>query len=134
MSLLESCICVAIILAIGFFGAPSIMKAHDNYQLDLVTRQVAGNTQWTRVKAISRSRDCRIRVISSTTYAMECLDPVWVADETVALPQGFQISANATPQFHRRGNVVPAATLTILYKQSHLKQVVINITGRVRVQ
>ena len=134
MSLLESCISVAIILTIGFFAAPSIMKARDNYQLDLVTRQVAGNTQWTRVKAISRSRDCRIRVVSSTSYAMECLDPVWIADQTVALPQGFQISANATPQFHKRGNVAPAATLTISDKHSHSKQVVINITGRVRVQ
>jgi Tfp pilus assembly protein FimT len=134
MSLLESCISVAIILTIGFFAAPSIMKARDNYQLDLVTRQVAGNTQWTRVKAISRSRDCRVRVVSSTSYAMECLDPVWIADQTVALPQGFQISANATPQFHKRGNVAPAATLTISDKHSHSKQVVINITGRVRVQ
>jgi Tfp pilus assembly protein FimT len=126
MSLLESCISVAIILTIGFFAAPSIMKARDNYQLDLVTRQVAGNTQWTRVKAIS--------VVSSTSYAMECLDPVWIADQMVALPQGFQISANATPQFHKRGNVAPAATLTISDKHSHSKQVVINITGRVRVQ
>jgi Tfp pilus assembly protein FimT len=134
MSLLESCISVAIILTIGFFAAPSIMKARDNYQLDLVTRQVAGNTQWTRVKAISRSRDCRVRVVSSTSYAMECLDPVWIADQTVALPQGFQISASATPQFHKRGNVAPAATLTISDKHSHSKQVVINITGRVRVQ
>jgi len=134
MSLLESCISVAIILTIGFFAAPSIMKARDNYQLDLVTRQVAGNTQWTRVKAISRSRDCRLRIVSSTSYAMECLDPVWIADQTVALPQGFQISANATPQFHKRGNVAPAATLTISDKHSHSKQVVINITGRVRVQ
>src|SRR5215469_4415446 len=108
MSLLESCISVAIIVAIGFFAAPSIMKARDNYQLDQVTR----------VRAISRGRDCRIRVISNTSYAMECLDPVWVADQTVALPQGFQISANATPQFHKRGNVAPAATLTISDKHS----------------
>src|SRR5205823_13090999 len=98
MSLLESCLCVAIIGALTFFAAPSIMKARDNYQLDLVTRQVAGNVQWTRVKAISRSRDCRIRVISSTSYAVECLDPVWRTDETAGLPPGFQIAANATPQ------------------------------------
>ena len=134
MTLFESCICVAIIAGIGFFAAPSIVKARDNYQLDLVTRQVAGNTQWTRMKAISRSRDCRIRVVSTTTYAMECQDPVWAADQTVALPQGFQISTNATPQFYKRGNAAPAATLTISDKHSHTKQVVINITGRVRVQ
>ena len=134
MSLLESCLSVAIIAAITFFAAPSIMKARDNYQLDLVTRQVAGNAQSTRVKAISRSRDCRIRVVSATAYAVECQDPVWLADQTVGLPQGFQIAANATVQFHKRGNAAPAATLTISDKHAHTRQVVINITGRVRVQ
>ena len=134
MSLLESCISVAIIGMMTFFAAPSLMKARDNYQLDLVTRQVAGSAQWTRVKAISRSRDCRIRVISNTAYVMECLDPIWITDETVSLPRGFQITANAAPEFHKRGNTAPAATLTISDTHSHSKQVVINITGRVRVQ
>ncbi|HEY2384545.1 MAG TPA: hypothetical protein VGK48_25495 [Terriglobia bacterium] len=134
MTLLESCLSIGILSAIAFFATPSLLRARDNYQLDQVTRQVAGNTQWTRVKAISRSRDCRIRVISNTSYVMECLDPEWLADETIVLPGGFQISANAAPEFHKRGNVSPAATLTITGSHANSKQVVINITGRVRVQ
>jgi hypothetical protein len=134
MTLFESCLCVAILSIFAFFAAPSLVRARDTYQLDLVTRQVAGNTEWTRVKAINRSRDCRVRVISTTSYVVECLDPVWLPDQTVTMPQGFQISADASPQFHKRGNVAPAATLTIWDVHSHYKQVVVNITGRVRVQ
>jgi Tfp pilus assembly protein FimT len=134
MTLLETCLCVGILLIFAFFAAPSLIRARENYQLDQVTRQVAANTQWTRVKAISRSRDCRVRVISNTSYVMECLDPVWLTDATITLPTGFQISANASPDFHKRGNAAPAATLTITDSRGNYKQVVINITGRVRVQ
>ena len=97
---MESCLCVAILSIFTFFAAPSLIRARDNYQLELVARQVAGNSEWARVKAISRSPDCR--VISTTSYVMECLDPVWLPDQTVTMPQGFQIFANASPQFHKR--------------------------------
>jgi len=111
-----------------------LIRAQDNYKLDLATRQVAGNTQWTRVKAISRSRDCRVRVTSTTTYLVECLDPVWTTDQAYTMPRGFQILSTASPQFHKRGNAAPSATLTIWDVHSHSRQVVVNITGRVRVQ
>ena len=134
MSLMETCASVAIISAVVFFSAPSLIRARDNYQLDQTTRQVAGKMQWTRIKAISRDRDCRVRVTSTVSYAIECKDTIWLADETVTLPNGFQITANATLQFHRRGNAAPAATITITDRRRNSKLVVVNITGRVRVQ
>ena len=134
MSLLETCTGVAIVSAVVFFAAPSLIRARDNYQLDQTTRQVAGQMQWTRIKAISRDRDCRLRVISTTSYVVECKESVWVVDETVTLPVGFQITASATPQFHKRGNASPAATITIWDRRFNSKSVVVNITGRVRVE
>jgi Tfp pilus assembly protein FimT len=134
MSLLESCASVAIVSAVVIFAAPSLIRARENYQLDVVTRQVAGKMQWTRIKAISRNRDCRIRVDSETSYVVECEDPVWRTDEIVALPRGFRISANASPQFHKRGNASPSGTLTISDSRSKSKRVIVNITGRVRVE
>ncbi len=134
MSLLESCASVAIVSAVVIFAAPSLIRARENYQLDVVTRQVAGKMQWTRIKAISRNRDCRIRVDSETSYVVECEDPVWRTDEIVALPRGFRISANASPQFHKRGNASPSGTLTISDSHSKSKRVIVNITGRVRVE
>ena len=134
MSLVETCTGVAIMSGIVFFAAPSLIRARDNYQLDQTTRQVAGQMQWTRIKAISRDRDCRLRVISTTSYVIECKESAWAVDETVTLPAGFQITASATPQFHKRGNASPAATITIWDRRFNSKSVVVNITGRVRVE
>jgi Tfp pilus assembly protein FimT len=134
MSLLEACAGVAIISSIVFLAAPSLIRARESYQLDVVSRQVAAKTQWTRIKAISRNRDCRIRVASDVSYVIECEDSTWRLDETVILPKGFRIAANAAPQFHKRGNASPAGTITI--SDTHLKsrRVIVNITGRVRVE
>jgi type II secretory pathway pseudopilin PulG len=133
MSLLESCVSVAILSIVVFFGAPSLVRARENYQLQQVARQAGSNLQLTRVKAISRSRDCRVRVTSATSYVIECQDPVWITDATISLPEGFQITATASPEFHKRGNAAPAGTLTITDSRSRSKSVTVNITGRVRV-
>jgi Tfp pilus assembly protein FimT len=134
VSLIETCISVAVLSTVVFSAAPSLMRARDNYQLDQTARQVAGKMQLTRVKAISRDTDCRIRVPSLTSYVVECKDPIWQPDEIGILPDGFQITANASPQFHKRGNVSPAATVTISDRHFNSKSVVVNITGRVRVE
>jgi Tfp pilus assembly protein FimT len=133
MSLLETCASIAIVAAVVVFTAPSLIRARENYQLDQVARQVAGRMQLTRIKAISRSRQCRFRVSSATTYVIECEDPTWKADENVALPSGFTISADAAPVFHHRGNAAPAATLIVSDIHSRTRHVVVNISGRVRV-
>jgi hypothetical protein len=89
--------------------------------------------EWTRIKAISRDQDCRFRITSSSSYVVECKGAIWLTDETVALPAGFQISATATPMFHKRGNAAPAATITVWDRHLNSKSVVVNITGRVKV-
>ena len=134
MSLLETCTGVAIISAVVFFAAPSLIRVRENYQLDQTTRQVAGQLEWARVKAITRDQDCRFRVVPPGSYVIECKGSFWLTDETVALPAGFLISATANPVFHKRGNAAPAATITVWDRHSNSKSVVVNITGRVRVQ
>src|SRR5215831_8314453 len=127
MSLLESCVTVAILSIVVFFAAPSLVRARETYQLQQVARQVGSNLQWTRVKAISRSRHCRVRVTAPTSYVIECQDPVWATDATILLPEGFQITATASPEFHKRGNAAPAGTLTITDIRSRSKSVTVNI-------
>ena len=135
MTLVETCTAVVIVSGVLFFAAPSLMRVRDNYQLDQTARQVAGQLQWARIKAISRDEDCRLRLLSTTSYVIECKSStLWAADETVALTSGFQITGNATLVFHKRGNAAPAATFTIWDRHFNSKSVVINITGRVRVQ
>ena len=83
--------------------------------------------------------DCHWRDVLALTWTIQTLggrDVVvsalkqWAAR---ARPKGFRIAANASPQFHKRGNASPAGTITI--SDSHLKsrRVIVNITGRVRV-
>jgi hypothetical protein len=133
MSLLEICLGLAIASLVLFFAAPSLVRARDNYQLDQTTRQVAGQMEWTRLRAITRDQDCRFRLTSTTSYVIECKVFTWLADEKITLPRGFQITATATPQFHKRGNAAPAATITVWDAKFNSKNVVVNITGRVRV-
>lgn len=134
MSITESCLSVAIISAVTMIAVPSLMKSRENYVLNATARQVASHMNSTRIKAISRNRDCRVRVTSPVSYLIECEDPVWKPVEWIVLPRGLLISANAHPEFHRRGNVSPAATITIQNSNGRLKQVIVNITGRVRVR
>jgi hypothetical protein len=133
MSLLESCLTVALISTATMIAVPSLIRARESYELEATARQVAGKMQLTRIKAVSRNRDCRIRVNSEVSYIIECEDPLWRPDETVILPRGFRITANASPQFHRRGNASPAATISVWDSRGRSKRVIVNITGRIRV-
>jgi len=134
MSLLECCTGIAVLSTAVFFAAPSLIRARDNYHLDSIARQIAGKMQWTRIKAISRARDCRIRVSSQTSYVIECQNSAgWQTEENPVLPRGFRITATASPEFHERGNAAPTGTLTVWDSRGQSKRVVVNITGRVRV-
>src|SRR5688572_5297998 len=127
MSLLESCVTVAIISITTVIAVPSLIRARETYELDAVARQVAGKMQQTRVKAVVRNRDCRFRVNSEVSYLLECEDPSWIPEENVVLPRGFRITANAAPRFHRHGNASPTATITVWDGRSRSKRVIVNI-------
>jgi hypothetical protein len=115
-------------------AAPPLIRAREIYELDAAARQVAGRMQSARIKAISRNLDCRLRVTSEVTYAVECRNPMWLIDESVVLARGLRITANAAPQFHQRGNASPTATVTVWDSRMRSKRVIVNITGRVRVE
>jgi type II secretory pathway pseudopilin PulG len=134
MTLLESCITVVLVSVTAVVALPSLVRARENYELDSTARQVAGNLQSARIKALTRNRDCRVRVTSAATYVIECEDPSWKPDEFVVVPRGFRITANASPQFHRRGNASPAGTITVWNKSGRSKRVIVNITGRIRIE
>ena len=134
MTLLESLVTVAILSITTLVAVPSLIRARESYELDSTARQVAGNLQSARVKAVSRNRDYRVRVTSPATYAIEREDPTWKLDEALLIPRGFRITANASPQFHRRGNASPAATIIVTSPSGRSKKVIVNITGRIRIE
>jgi Tfp pilus assembly protein FimT len=134
MSLIETCVTVAIISTMAVVATPSLIRSREIYELDATARQLAGRMQMARTKAITRNMSCRIRLTSPATYVLECAGQAWLIEESAVLPRGFRITANAVPQFHERGNVSPAATLTVWDGRLRSKRVIVNITGRVRVE
>src|SRR5262249_13497796 len=126
MSLIEACISVALISLVTMIAVPALNQTRDDYVLKSVAADVATRLHTARIRATSRNVDCRLRVTSTATYAVECQDPAWVLVESAVLPRDFAISANARPEFHRLGNVAPTATVTVTNKAGRVKKIVVN--------
>ena len=134
MSLTESCLSLAIISTMTMVAVPSLVRVREDYVLNAAARQVAAKMYETRINAVSRNRDCRLRVSSPVDYLIECQQPAWTTVSQQMAPQGIHITANARPEFHKRGNVAPTATITLWDSKGRQKKVIVNNAGRIRVQ
>ena len=134
MTLTESCLAVAIISTVTVIAVPSLIEVRKTYVLNAAARQVAGKMHAARIRAISENRDCRLRPASAVSYLLECEDSGWTVVEDVPMPHGIQITMNAFPEFHRRGNVSPMATITLSNEYGRQREVIVNNAGRIRVQ
>jgi hypothetical protein len=134
MSLTETCLGLAVAASVMVMATPSLLRAREEYVLRSAAHDVATKMYSAKIAAITRNRDCRIRVTSSVSYLVECQSAVWETIDTVMLPRGITIAANARPEFHRRGNVAPAGTITVSDTAGHSVRVIVNINGRVRIQ
>jgi hypothetical protein len=134
MTLIESCLGLVVVSAITMIAVPSLIRGRESYVLNASARQVATSMHSTRIHAVARNRDCRLRVTSDVSYLIECEDPAWIPVAYETTPRGIYISANARPEFHKRGNVSPTATITLSDRHGRQKKVIVNNAGRVRVQ
>jgi Tfp pilus assembly protein FimT len=134
MTLTESCIAAAAVSTLMAIAAPSLVRAKETYMLASAARDVASKMHATRIVAIVRNQDCRLTVTSATSYVMECQAASWEVLERVTLSNDITVTANARPEFHRRGNVSPTATVTLRNPAGRTTRVVVNVNGRVRIQ
>jgi type II secretory pathway pseudopilin PulG len=135
MSLTESCIAAVVVSTVMAVALPSVNRARQTYTLRSAAQDVAARMHFARIAAISRNRDCRLVVTSSVSYVIECDDDgSWRAIEHLATPRGITLSANARPEFHRRGHVSPTATFTLRNTAGAIRRVIVNVNGRVRIQ
>jgi Tfp pilus assembly protein FimT len=134
MSLTETCVGLAIAATAMVIATPSLLRAREEYVLTSAAHDVATKMYSAKVSAITRNRDCRLSVTSATLYIVECHGAVWETIDSVALPSGINISTNAKPTFHRRGTVVPTATVTVSDSAGRSIHVIVNVNGRVRLQ
>jgi len=134
MSLTESCIAAMVAATSLAVALPALTRTMDIYKLQAAASSVAATLHSARITAINRNRDCRVTVTSATTYGIECDEGSWQRVQTVNMPGRITIEANARPEFHRRGNVSPTATLTVRNPSGSLRRVIVNVNGRVRIQ
>ena len=134
MTLSESCLVLAIASTAMAVATPSLLRSRDVYMLNASARDVATRLYAAKIHAITRKQDCRLRVSSPTSYVLECENEGWEEIEYVILTRGITVTANARPEFHRRGNVSPTATISVWDRTGRVKRIVVNVNGRVRIQ
>jgi type II secretory pathway pseudopilin PulG len=134
MSFTEACVAVAIVATTMTIASPSLIRARDTYVLKSAARDVASRMHMARIAAITGNRKCRLRVTSPLSLAVECQDTAWELIEDVMLPRGITVTATTSPEFHRRGYVTPAATISLWDKSARCIRVIVNMNGRVRIQ
>jgi len=134
MSLTETLVAVTILVMSMAFAIPSLLRSRSSYELQSAARMVESRMQSARIHAVTRNRDCRINVTSTTSYAVECQGATWETIETVELPHGLTVTSSARPEFHQRGNVAPTGTITVWNSQGRSLRVIVNVNGRVRIQ
>ena len=134
MSLTETCIAVTILVTTVAIATPSLLRAREIYVLQSTARMVESRMQSARINAVTRNRDCRINVTSSTSYIVECQGTTWDTIESITLPRGITVTASGRQEFHEHGNVAPTATITVADSSGHSLHVIVNVAGRVRIQ
>ena len=134
MSLTQTLVTVFLLLTSMAIAIPSLFRVRESYELQSAARMVESRMQSARIHAVTRNRDCRINVTSTTSYAMECQGSTWETIESVTLPRGLSVTASARPEFHERGTVAPTATITVWNSLGKSLRVIVNINGRVRIQ
>jgi Tfp pilus assembly protein FimT len=134
MTLTESCIAAAVVSTFMAIAAPSLVRAKESYALTAAAHEVAARMHATRIEAIVRNQDCRLTVTSATSYVMECQSATWQVIKRMTVSGNVTMTANARPEFHRRGNVSPTGTFTLSNPSGRTTRVVVNVNGRVRIQ
>ena len=134
MTLSEACVAAAIVVVTVAVATPSFIHAHQIYLLNASARAVAGGMHAARIAAVTRNAACRVAVPSAAMFAIECQQGQWLQIESMFLPYGMTLTANSKPTFHSRGNVSPTGTLKLCNRFKRCLQVIVNVSGRVRIQ
>jgi type II secretory pathway pseudopilin PulG len=134
MSLTESCVAAVVVSTVMAVALPSLNRTRQTFVLRSAASDVAAKLHFTRISAIGRNCDCRMTVTSAISIVIECDQGAWRTLEKFSMPKGITVEATARPEFHRRGNVAPAATFTVRNAAGGARRIIVNVNGRVRIQ
>ena len=136
-TVIELIVVLAVALIVMGVALPNMVSWLPTYRLSAGARQLAGDLQLARMKAISQNTKYRLNfgVLPSTSYTFE-KDNGGFATESgpFSLPNGITVTVvSATSEFQSRGTVNTAGSITLQNTNSLIKQVQISIVGRVAI-
>ncbi len=136
-TVIELMVVLAVAVIVMGVALPNMMSWLPTYRLSAGARQLAGDLQLARMKAISQNTKYRLNfgVLPSTSYTFE-KDNGGFATESgpFSLPDGITVTVvSATSEFQSRGTVNTAGSITLQNTNSLTKQVQISIVGRVAI-
>ena len=136
-TVIELMVVLAVAVIVMGVALPNMMSWLPTYRLSAGARQLAGNLQLARMKAISQNTKYRLNfgVLPSTSYTFEKDDGGFATESgPFSLPNGITVTVvSATSEFQARGTVNAASGITLQNINSLTKQVQISIVGRVAI-
>ncbi len=136
-TVIELMVVLAVAVIVMGVALPNMMSWLPTYRLSAGARQLAGNLQLARMKAISQNTKYRLNfgVLPSTSYTFEKDDGGFATESgPFSLPNGITVTVvSATSEFQARGTVNTASVITLQNINSLTKQVQISIVGRVAI-
>ncbi len=140
-TLVEILVTIAIFAILAAIAIPNWGTLVPGFRLNSAARQVATEQQAARNRAMAQYRRIKVVFDTATTYSVEREENPGVGDYAVisgpkSLPSGITATFDGTPVFQTRGNIDPAATITITLTNSKgaTTRVVVSSTGLVDIQ
>jgi type II secretory pathway pseudopilin PulG len=140
-SLLEVLTVVALTSVLAGTAVLSHQAARPMLDLSMAARQVAMDLRLARMRAIGDGANYRlVFAAGGASYQKQRFDGTAYVDDglPVPLPRGVVIAScsasDGTVTFRARGNAGTFGTVTIQHSNGDVRRVVVNMTGRVRLQ
>jgi Tfp pilus assembly protein FimT len=140
-TLTEALVVVAVLSVLAGTGVLAHQAARPMLALASAARQVAFDLRATRMRAIGEATDHRVRFsLAATVYQVQRSNGAGYVDHgpAMALPAGVSIAdctaSGGAISFKPRGNAGTFGTVVLRNVRGDTRSVIVNITGRVRMQ
>jgi prepilin-type N-terminal cleavage/methylation domain-containing protein len=137
-TVIELMVVLAVAVIVMGVALPNMMSWLPTYRLSAGARQLAGDLQLARMKAISQNTKYRLRFTTATSYEFEKESGGTFSTESgpFSLPDGITVTGTTpftTSEFQARGTVNAGGVITLKNINNLEKTVQVNIVGRVAI-
>ncbi len=137
-TVIELMVVLAVAVIVMGVALPNMMSWLPTYRLSAGARQLAGDLQLARMKAISQNTKYRLKFATANSYEFEKESGGTFSTESgpFSLPDGITITGTTpftTSEFQARGTVNAGGVITLKNINNLEKTVQVNIVGRVAI-